>query len=168
MAKDIIEYVHAIEDEYGSVVDCPDDDKNLQAIYKIAKVESVSKNFTNKMPVTTVVDDTLEPLVVDYDCQPVYDYAIKHGVSLVNAATKLCLYRGEMERLSLIGKAPQYSYFMEYNGKTIEGDSAKSVFNEAKKRGYPGGRGRAITEYGYRKVIRLHPLIVKRSDDNAD
>lgn len=168
MAKDIIEYVHAIEDEYGSVVDCPDDDNNLQAIYKIAKVESVSKNFTNKMPVTTVVDDTLEPLVVDYDCQPVYDYAIKHGVSLVNAATKLCLYRGKMERLSLIGKAPQYSYFMEYNGKTIGGISAKSVFSEAKKRGYPGGRSRAIAEYGLRKLIRLHPLIVKRSDNNAN
>lgn len=169
LAKNLVQLIHEIENEYGSVINCPEDDRRLKQMQEMTKKrewsfdcppEVATKEEITKVPSTAVVDDMMKEVHVVKDFKDVYDHALKTGLTLRRASTDLGYKEGHVQSIFYNGKSPErYQYIMEFDGHIIRGKNIKGVLSQARALGFHGNNDKAIRYYKLRREVKIAPVV---------
>ena len=137
LVKSLVQLMHEIENDYGSVINCPEDDKRLKQIQEMTNKrewsfdcppEVATKEEITKVPSTAVVDDMMK--------------------------------EGHVQSVFYNGKSPErYQYIMEFDGHIIRGKNIKGVLSQARALGFHCNNDKAIRYYKLRREVKIAPVV---------
>ena len=147
-----------LEEQYGSLVNVPDD--NEQLLYVRKKLGTDTSTRSSSIPLVVYIDHKRKPIyTTSKHYEPTYQLMVKHNMSL-NMATKQNGITNNSFEAFLANRHAKTTYFqMDFKGRKIKSRTASGVMNEAKKFGYRSTQENAVISHDLHKVIVLAPII---------
>lgn len=145
-----------LEEQYGSVANVPDDNKQLMRVRKM--LDKDGKVFSATIPHIVMLDKKAKPLTVfNLRYEEAYEAMLRDNLTRVEAC-KVAGIKTNSFYTFLSGIYTEY-FEMECRGRYIKGRTVNDVLNEAKKMGLNYRTENAVENHELHKRIVLRPLI---------
>lgn len=155
-----IALIRDLEEQYGSLSNVPEDNKQLLNIRN--KFEGTETRYSFEIPAIVLKDKGREPIRVPAKkskMKPAYQTMLKNDLRLPEACRKtgvaIPTFRSFLNDYHAITRY----YQMTFKGRKIRGKSANDVLNEAKKLGYRSTTKNAVANHDLHFRIVLAPLL---------